>query len=102
MRSKFRSIMGCAFLLLATLPIAINADVATHWNEVAAGISLTPGVRPGPSGVIDMATVQLAIYDAVQSIEGDYEPYCGAVPGASGDVRAAAARAARDVLLNRF
>jgi hypothetical protein len=44
----------------------------------------------------------LPFTDAVQAIEGDYQPYCGAIPGASGSTTAAAATAARDVLVNRF
>jgi hypothetical protein len=62
----------------------------------------TPGVRPGPTWVLDVAVVQVAVYDAVQAIEGDYQPYCGSIPGASGSTTAAAAKAARDVLVNRF
>jgi hypothetical protein len=51
---------------------------------------------------LDVAVVQAAVYDAVQAIEGGYQPYCGEIPGASGSTTAAASTAARDVLVNRF
>jgi hypothetical protein len=90
-------------LLTVTLGLATTAraDVVTDWNASTVGHAATGG-RPGPSWVQDVAIVQLAVYDAVQAIEGDYQPYCGSIPGASGSVVAAAATAARDVLVNRF
>ena len=92
-----------AFILSITLLCSVHAsaDVVTDWNARAVQYSGSAG-RPGPSSVIDVAVVQAAVYDAVQAIEGDYQPYCGNIPGASGSTVAAAATAARDVLLNRF
>ena len=91
----------CLVLTMITLSTTVSADAVTDWNArtvtYAAG-----GGRPGPSWVLDVAVVQAAVYDAVQAIEGDYQPYCGAIPGASGSSTAAAAKAARDVLVNRF
>ena len=49
-----------------------------------------------------MAMVQAAVYDAVQAIEGKFKPYHVVIPGASGSSASAAAKAARDVLVNRF
>jgi hypothetical protein len=64
--------------------------------------STITGARPGPTGVIDLAIVHAAMYDAVQAIERRYEPYYVDVPNATGNPMAAAARAARDVLISRF
>jgi len=89
-------IAGCLLL-----PTTTRADVVTDWNARAVQYASTGG-RPGPSWVLDVAVVQVAIYDAVQAIEGDYQPYCGSIPGATGSVVAAAATAARDVLVARF
>jgi len=88
-------------LILAATAVTASADAVTDWNQRAVTFSSTGG-RPGPTWVLDVAVVQLAVYDAVQAIEGDYQPYCGSIPGASGSTRAAVARAARDVLVNRF
>mgnify|MGYP002336062993 FL=1 len=80
----------------------VRADAVTDWNAKTVGYVSAPGVRPGPTWVLDVAVVQVAIYDAVQAIEGDYEPYCGSIPGATGSTTAAAATAARDILVSRF
>lgn len=89
-----------ASTLLFAVPAA-NADVVADWNEIAVQSTLT-AARPGPTGVIDLAIVHAAMYDAVQAIEKGYEPYYVDVPGATGNPTAAAARAARDVLVSRF
>ena len=78
-----------------------RADVVTDWNARAVQYG-GAAARPGPSFVLDVAVVQAAVYDAVQAIEGVYQPYCGSIPGASGSTVAAASTAARDVLVNRF
>jgi hypothetical protein len=79
------------------------ADAVTDWNLIAVqtiGAAVPP--RPGPSGIIDMAVVHAAVHDAVQGIEGRYEPYHVQIAGASGSSAAAAATAAYTVLANRF
>jgi hypothetical protein len=95
----WRSIAALSLLLAA--PAAARADVVADWNRIAVQATLTAG-RPGPSGVIDIAMVHAAVYDAVQAVEGRYEPYYVEIKGASGSPVAAAARAARDVLASRF
>ncbi|MGH9943262.1 MAG: vanadium-dependent haloperoxidase [Pyrinomonadaceae bacterium] len=87
-------------ILLAT-PASVRADAVADWNAIAVQATIT-GARPTPTGVIDIAMVQAAIYDAVQAIERRYEPYYVEIKGASGSPVAAAAKAARDVLANRF
>ena len=103
MRCPTRSrIAVSAFLLfLLAAPTLVRADVVTDWNAIAAQATVT-GARPGPTGVIDIAMVHLAIYDGVQAIEGQYEPYAVVIPNASGSPLAAAAKAAHGVLINRF
>ena len=95
------AVVATAALILA-LPTSVRADAVTDWNAIAVtATGVAPG-RPGPSMVLDMAAVHGAIYDAVQAIERDYEPYCTDIPGASGRTDAAAAKAAHDVLVDRF
>ena len=83
------------------IPATAAADAVADWNAIAVQATLT-GARPGPSGFADLATVHVAIYDAVQSIEKQFQPYYVEIAGASGSPAAAAAKAARDVLVNRF
>ena len=97
---KLTRILFLVSVAMALVP-AVKADIVTDWNAKAVGHS-SAGGRPGPTWVIDVAVVQLAVYDAVQALEGDYRPYCGSIPGASGSMTAAVSKAARDVLVNRF
>ncbi len=105
---KIPAIIGWQFMLAAIVALVFSvsvarADAVTDWNAKALTYSGPPlGGRPGPTFVLDVAVTQLAVYDAVQAIEGDYQPYCGSIAGASGSTAAAVAKAARDVLVNRF
>ena len=49
------------------------ADAVTDWNEITVQAA-TVG-RPGPIGIIDIALVQVAVHDAVQAIDRQFEPY---------------------------
>jgi hypothetical protein len=102
MRPKLQTWRRIAILaiLLAT-PASVRADAVADWNAIAVQATIT-AARPGPTGVLDIAMVQAAVYDAVQAIEQRYEPYHVEIPGASGSPVAATARAARDVLVSRF
>lgn len=104
MKLKFHSSIAISIILF-TLAVAVSAraDTVTDWNRIAVQEVITAGAsRPGPSGALDVATVQLAVYDAVQAIVGEYQPYRVVIPGATGSTSSAAAKAARDVLVNRF
>lgn len=79
-----------------------DASVVTDWNINGLGAMLESGVPPTTGSVL-MGMVHGAVYDAVVSIAGGYEPYLGAVdadPEAS--KVAAAATAAHDVLVGLF
>ena len=80
-----------------------RADVVTYWNDVVAQ-ALTRAVpaRAGPSGLLDFAAVHVAMHDAIQAFQRRYETYAGAIANASGSPIAAAATAARDVLISRL
>jgi hypothetical protein len=56
-----------AFAALSWPQIA-RADAVLDWNAIAVStISTASPPRPGPVGFLDMAVVQTAVYDAVQS-----------------------------------
>ena len=83
------------------------ATAVLDWNKHAldalanAPTAPTPGAgMAAPVQGVHLAMVQGAVYDAVNSIAGGYEPYL-AVPAASGSASqaAAAATAAHDVLV---
>jgi hypothetical protein len=95
-------LIACAFLVAAG-PAA--ADPILDWNDIAAQAlttALAAGRPGGGASTLDFAMVHVAIFDAVESIRGRFEPYYLSVPGASGSPEAAVAKAAHDVLLNLF
>jgi hypothetical protein len=84
-------------------PTIVRADAVSDWNLIAVQrLNAANPARPAPVGFLDMAIVQIAVYDAVQAIEQQYQPYHVQIPGASGSPAAATAKAARDVLINLF
>ena len=87
--------------IMLAAPASARADAVGDWNAIAVQATITAG-RPNPTINLDVAMVQAAVYDAVQAIEKQYEPYYVEIPGASGSPVAATAKAAYDVLLNRF
>ncbi len=87
--------------IMLAAPASARADAVGDWNAIAVQATITAG-RPNPTINLDIATVQAAVYDAVQAIEKRYEPYYVEIPGATGSPVAAAAKAAHDVLVNRF
>ena len=104
MKRRFRTFTIISIAVLnVMLATSARADTVTDWNRIAVQEVITAGAaRPGPSGALDVAVVQLAIYDAVQAIVGEYQPYHVVIPSATGSTSSAAAKAARDVLVNRF
>jgi len=99
---KFKTWRRIAILaILLASPASVIADAVTDWNAIALQATIT-GARPGATGILDVAIVHAAIYDAVQAIERRYEPYYVEIKGASGSPEVAAAKAAHDVLVSRF
>src|ERR1700722_9790385 len=76
-------------------------DPIEAWNEISENAVKTAG-HPPPVAALDFAIVHLAIYDAVESIDGRYEPYYTRVPGATGSLSGAAAKAGHDILAGLF
>jgi hypothetical protein len=90
---KARSLKLAALITTACLliPVAVRADVVTDWNAV---MQMT--VAPSNAFVQARAgaIVQVAVFEAVNSITGNYTPYRGTVSAASGASPEAAAIAA--------
>jgi hypothetical protein len=94
--------LACLFVI-GLLPVPAAADVVTDWNLITQTvIGLGAGTRPIPSFILDWAMVHIAIHDAIQAFQQRFESYNPPIIGASGSPVAAAAKAARDVLVNRF
>src|SRR6476646_9743812 len=81
---------------------AAKADVVLDWNQIAVSTLVSQGQSPFAQARF-MAITELAVFEAVNAITGEYQPYLGTVvapAGASAD--AAAVTAAHDVLKNYF
>jgi hypothetical protein len=79
------------------------ADPVTDWNAITLQVAGAAGpLRPGPSGVLDLAVVHIAVHDAVQAFEHRFQPYHARIRHARGSRTAAVAKAAHDVLVARF
>jgi hypothetical protein len=81
-----------------------SADVVIEWNKNAQ-TAIIGTANQGPTvAYLHLAMVQGAVYDAVNAIEGGYEPYLGTPATADqGDsAPAAVATAAHDVLVALF
>jgi hypothetical protein len=79
-----------------------NADVISDWNATTMATIGAAAPPSGPTRVIEIAMVHLAMHDAVQAIQQRFETYSRGITPASGSVIAAASKAARDILVNRF
>ena len=95
--------LGIAALVVLLFASALaGADVVLDWNAIAVDTAIANGANPFAQARY-AAIVQLAVFEAVDAITGQYRPYLGTIvapAGASPD--AAAAQAAHDVLLNYF
>ena len=101
---KLRTVVGLVASVTVVNAGSAHANVVAEWNAVAVqciavGVTGNPASRPGPPGLLDLVLVHAAMHDAVQAIEGRFEPYL-ATPLATGkeSVAAAAAAAAHRVL----
>src|SRR6201998_4874057 len=92
-------------MLMATLlfgPAVAKADAVLEWNVIAVNTAIANGQNPFAQARY-AAIVQLAVFEAVNTITGDYQPYLGnivAPPGASAE--AAAAQAAHRGVITHF
>lgn len=110
-RRRFRSIgllVGMTVLLTGlTLPASLPAaaaeasDQVLAWNRYAYHELFVVKGQPPPVAILNLAMMHAAMFDAVNAIDGGYEPYLGAPAGAdpSDSKNAAAAEAAYRVLL---
>lgn len=92
---KFKKVFCAAAILagglLTGLPASASDNVVNDWNTLALGCANRPA---GPANIVDLALVQAAVHDAVQSIERRYRPYAESVPASGSESKEAAAVAA--------
>jgi hypothetical protein len=97
------TVLVTGLTLPASLPAAAAEapDQVLAWNRYAYHELFVVNGQPPPVAFLNLAMMHAAMYDAVNGIDGSYEPYLGAPAGAdpSDSKNAAAAEAAYRVLL---
>ncbi len=101
MQTKSWGLIVACDLLAATA--VTQADEVTNWNEILLQAVRT-GATPPPAASRAMACVHVAVYDAVNAIDGSHEAYLNEVPTApeGASLAAAAAAAAHSVLIGLY
>lgn len=90
--------------------VVAGPNAVSYWNEVATATVNLPAAATGtweeqrPNTTVDLATVHVAIYDAVIAISGTHQPYAitPTSPTAGASQEAAVAAAAYNVLRGLF
>ena len=90
--------------------VSQGANAVSKWNEVATDTINVPAAAAGtpeerqPNYAFDLATMHVAIYDAVIAIAGTHQPYAvtPTIPAAGASMDAAASAAAYAVLNGLF
>jgi hypothetical protein len=80
-----------------------GSNVVTDWTTIASAAIVTAGGKAPGASAVWFAYTSLAVYDAVNAITGEYQPFYYRVAGpASASIDAAAVTAAHRVLVNYF
>src|ERR1035438_1542718 len=78
-------------------------NVVTDWNTIASTTIVTNGAKSPGAAAVWFAYTSLAVYDAVNAISGQYQPFYYRIAGpANASIGAAAAAAAHRILVNYF
>ena len=96
MMKPLRTIVAAASLMSVAAPA--KADVVLDWNAIAIA---TPMGNPFNQARV-MAITQLAVFEAVNAIQGGYEPYLGTITAPAGASADAAAIAAAHAVLKSY
>ena len=101
-------VMVCAVmvssLVTSNRATAASSDVVLEWNQIAVNTMLaqSPAVSPFAQARFG-AIVQLAVFEAVNAITYDYQPYLGTISAPAGaSAQAAAVAAAHKTLKSYF
>jgi hypothetical protein len=96
--------LACVLAVTAIRPALAGADAVLDWNIHASQAIVTIGGQSPPRAFIRLAMVHLAIYDAVNAIEGQpFVSYASKpVVDRPASADAAVAAAAHDVLVALF
>ena len=98
------SLLLCLLLVVPRVAAAQSAtEVVIEWNRILQVAAATPGALP-PTIFFTRpyAVAQIAVFDALNSIDHNYKEYVVRVDGTGASREVAAAQAAHDVMVNMF
>lgn len=98
MRNTLHVAIGILAAVLCSSPAAAQGDAVLTWNAIAVA---TPAGNPFNQARVIAAT-QLAVFEAVNAIQGGYEPYLGTIVAPAGASAEAAAIAAAHGVLKHY
>ena len=99
---KILGFVGGLMLSLLVATLTVRADVVLDWNAIAVATAVSNKQTP-PAQARYAAIVQLAVFEAVNSITHKYQPYLGTITApADASPDAAAVEAAYQVLIAYF
>jgi PAP2 superfamily len=97
-----RTLGLCTLMTALLLSAVARADVVLDWNVIAVNTAVANGQNPFAQAR-SAAIVQLAVFESVNAITGEYHPYLGTIVAPLGASRdAAAIQAAYRVLHTYF
>ena len=99
------TIKNILFLLIVALTLSVSqskADPVSDWNATAVAVQLR--VPTLSKGIVDLTYMHIAIYDAVNAIDGEYSVFAVSPPNkvSWANLEAAVHSAARRVLLRFY
>lgn len=97
-KTSHAALVALALFVPAT---AARADVVLSWNEITVETLIQQGQNPFTQARF-AAIVQVAVFEAVNAVTGEHEPYIGIAPAPNASLDAAAATAAYRVLKTYF
>lgn len=99
-RKSIRLMVETVITAFVLSPALVSADVVLDWNAI---MQTTVSAQPPFPQARFAAITQLAVFEAVNVITGDYKPYLGSITASAGvSAEAAAIAAAHTVLRNYF
>lgn len=92
------------FMAPLALASALHAgNVVADWTAIGSTTIVANGGKPSPSSFLWFAYSSLAMYDAVNAVTGEYEPFYYRIAGPSNaSIDAAVVAAAHRILVNYF
>jgi PAP2 superfamily len=94
--------LGMLMMTLCCAAAMAQGDVVLDWNVIAVDTAIANGQNPFAQARFG-AIVQVAVFEAVNAVTGQYQPYLGTITAPTGaSAEAAAAQAAYRVLNTYF